>query len=49
MNGKMESILQDQNSKPHNIPVQYLREITNDFSDERVLGKGGSGVVYKVR
>jgi len=28
---------------------QQLREITNDFSEEREIGRGGHGVVYKVR
>jgi len=28
---------------------QHLREITNDFSEEREIGSGTYGVVYKVR
>jgi hypothetical protein len=42
-------VLNDQSSKPGAVPLRYLRKITNNFSDERVLGKGGTGSVYKVR
>ncbi|XP_048550854.1 cysteine-rich receptor-like protein kinase 44 [Triticum urartu] len=38
---------EDQSPTPHDIPLQYLKEITNNFSDERILGQGGYGVVYK--
>jgi len=31
------------------LPFQFIREITDDFSEERVLGEGAFGVVYKVR
>ena len=44
----LESILRGESS-PHDIPFQCLIEITNNFSDDQVLGQGGSGVVYKVR
>ncbi|KAM0833348.1 hypothetical protein ACQ4PT_064314 [Festuca glaucescens] len=43
----MESMLHDQSSEPHKLPFKYLKKITDSFSDERVLGRGGSGVVYK--
>ncbi|XP_044318680.1 cysteine-rich receptor-like protein kinase 26 [Triticum aestivum] len=43
----MESILQDQSSRPHSIPLQHLKEVTNNFSEDRILGHGGIGVVYK--
>ncbi|KQK17928.1 hypothetical protein BRADI_1g37626v3 [Brachypodium distachyon] len=42
-----ESILHDQTPSPDKLPLQYLKEITNSFSDERVLGEGSFGVVYK--
>ncbi|KAI4971638.1 hypothetical protein ZWY2020_002552 [Hordeum vulgare] len=42
-----ESILQDKIASPHKLPFQYLKEITNNFSAERILGEGGFGVVYK--
>lgn len=43
----LECILQDQSSNPSVVSLNFLKEITNNFSDERVLGKGGSSVVYK--
>ncbi|CAM0878585.1 unnamed protein product [Alopecurus aequalis] len=43
----LESILHHQSSKPHALPLQFLKEITNNFSYERILGEGGSGMVYK--
>ena len=46
---KLESMLQDGSSEPHNLPLKYLRNITNNFSDDRLLGEGGFGKVYKVR
>ncbi|CAN6216724.1 unnamed protein product [Urochloa humidicola] len=44
---KLESILQNGSSEPCNLPLEYLRNITNNFSDERLLGEGGFGKVYK--
>ncbi|TVU32616.1 hypothetical protein EJB05_24354 [Eragrostis curvula] len=43
----LESILHNQSSEPHNLPLEYLRKITNDFNDEQLLGEGGFGKVYK--
>ncbi|KAM0921058.1 hypothetical protein ACQ4PT_006989 [Festuca glaucescens] len=43
----LESILHDQCSKPRALPLQFLKEITDNFSYERVLGEGGTGMVYK--
>jgi serine/threonine protein kinase len=31
------------------VPLQHLKDITNNFCDERQIGRGGFGVVYKVR
>ncbi|RLN01003.1 calmodulin-binding protein 60 C-like [Panicum miliaceum] len=45
---KLERILQDQSPEPHNLSLKDLKEITNDFSDERLLGQGGFGKVYKM-
>lgn len=38
---------ENQSLRPHDMPLQHLKEITNNFSDERILGRGGFGVVYK--
>ncbi|KAL6864711.1 hypothetical protein ACP4OV_015862 [Aristida adscensionis] len=32
---------------PPDIPWHVIRDITNDFSEERQIGRGGYGVVYK--
>uniref|UniRef100_A0ACD5Z0F8 Uncharacterized protein n=1 Tax=Avena sativa TaxID=4498 RepID=A0ACD5Z0F8_AVESA len=47
--GSLESILplHDQSSRPFAIPLERLKKITDSFSDERIIGRGGSGVVYK--
>ncbi|KAK3134155.1 hypothetical protein QOZ80_6AG0545650 [Eleusine coracana subsp. coracana] len=43
----LEKILLDQNTKPCNLPLQWLQDITSDFSPQRELGRGAFGVVYK--
>jgi hypothetical protein len=45
----LEHILQDPNSMPRVMQLEYLERITDNFSDERLLGEGGFGKVYKVR
>lgn len=30
------------------MPYTLLKQITDDFSDQRILGRGTFGVVYKV-
>ena len=41
--------LQDRTMELEVLPFQVLREITDDFSEERKLGEGTFGVVYRVR
>ncbi|RLN28666.1 extra-large guanine nucleotide-binding protein 1-like [Panicum miliaceum] len=43
----LESMLQDMQAKPCNLSLELLSGITDDFSDEREIGRGGFGVVYK--
>ena len=35
--------------EPEDVSFQFLREITDDFSENCILGEGAFGVVYKVR
>ena len=35
--------------KPGSLDLQLLRQITGNFSDDRRIGKGGCGQVYKVK
>ncbi|XP_044329402.1 putative receptor-like protein kinase At4g00960 [Triticum aestivum] len=43
----LETMLHDESSRPHHIPLQELKETTDNFSIERILGQGGFSVVYK--
>jgi len=45
----LERILQDPDSMPRVMQLEYLKRITDNFSDERLLGEGGFGKVYEVR
>ncbi|KAF8648321.1 hypothetical protein HU200_064902 [Digitaria exilis] len=40
-------IMKGERENPCNLPLQYLQDITNNFSEERELGRGSFGVVYK--
>ncbi|KAL6880305.1 hypothetical protein ACP4OV_011870 [Aristida adscensionis] len=37
----------ERSEKPSNLSLSVLKYITNDFSEERKIGKGGCGEVYK--
>uniref|UniRef100_A0ACD5TCI5 Uncharacterized protein n=2 Tax=Avena sativa TaxID=4498 RepID=A0ACD5TCI5_AVESA len=43
----LKRILLDEGETPTDLPLSLLKEITNDFSDEREIGRGGFAVVYK--
>ncbi|OEL36093.1 hypothetical protein BAE44_0002888 [Dichanthelium oligosanthes] len=49
----MESVpekkLQHQSSTPYKIDIHYLRSLTKNFSEDQILGRGGFGIVYKVK
>ena len=45
----LERILQDPNSMSRVMQLEYLKRITDNFSDVRLLSEGGIGKVYKVR
>lgn len=45
----LESMLHDIEAKPCNLSLELLSDITDVFSDEREIGRGGFGVVYKVK
>ncbi|TVU26830.1 hypothetical protein EJB05_29395, partial [Eragrostis curvula] len=40
-------MLLDESVEPTNLPISLLESITNDFSDDNVIGEGGFAVVYK--
>ena len=46
--GVLEGMLQDPCAAPMCLPMDFLKAITQDFSQEREVGRGGYGVVYKV-
>lgn len=43
----MERVL-DGIEEPSDMPLSFLRAITNNFSDEQMIGRGGFAAVYKV-
>ncbi|XP_044432489.1 putative receptor-like protein kinase At4g00960 [Triticum aestivum] len=47
VHGELEKKLQDSNATPMSLPLEFLEDITCDFSTESVLGEGGYVIVYK--
>jgi len=45
----LENILQDPSEPPVSLPLEFLKAITDNFSSDHELGRGGFGVVYKVQ
>ncbi|CAN6340933.1 unnamed protein product, partial [Urochloa humidicola] len=43
----LECMLLDASAEPTNLPLSFLKAITNNFSDDRAIGRGGFAVVYK--
>jgi len=40
-------MLINEDTKPKALPLSLLTEITSDFSEEKIIGRGGYAVVYK--
>lgn len=38
----------DQLYRTREFTLEFLKNITNDFSEENIIGRGGYGFVYKV-
>lgn len=45
----LETALGDESGDPIAIPLSVLSDITKNFSDDKKIGSGGFGDVYKVR
>nr|XP_051228900.1 uncharacterized protein LOC127346664 [Lolium perenne] len=45
---RMYHIMPEDSQEPTNLPLTLLKDITDDFSDEREIGRGGFAVVYKM-
>ncbi|CAN6331711.1 unnamed protein product [Urochloa humidicola] len=43
----LECMLLDASAEPTNLPLSFLKAITDNFSDDRQIGRGGFAVVYK--
>jgi hypothetical protein len=44
----LDQMVHDISAEPISIPLALLQDITENFADERKIGQGGFGVVYKV-
>ena len=45
----LEHIVRDTSAEPMKLSLPLLKQITNDFSDESLIGDGGFPKVYLVR
>ncbi|XP_071674960.1 uncharacterized protein [Lolium perenne] len=43
----LESMLRDESTEPKSLELSLLKDITNNFSDDREIGRSEFGVVYK--
>jgi hypothetical protein len=41
-------MLIDENAEPTDLPLSLLEDITDQFSPDQEIGRGGFAVVYKV-
>jgi hypothetical protein len=41
-------MLRDESTEPKSLELSLLKDITNNFSDDREIGRSEFGVVYKV-
>jgi hypothetical protein len=48
MHDHLERMLHDANLEPTQLPLSFLKDITDNFSGGRQIGSGGFAVVYKV-
>jgi hypothetical protein len=44
----MEDGLQHTSAIPRDLTFDFLEHITNKFSNDQIVGRGGYGMVYKV-
>lgn len=44
----LENVLTDPSAEPIKLSYAAVREITSSFSEDKVIGRGGFGVVYLV-
>jgi hypothetical protein len=44
----LERMLIDENAEPTDLPLSLLEDITDQFSPDQEIGRGGFAVVYKV-
>ena len=45
----LESMILDETIEPEALPLSLLKDITENFADDRIIGHGGFATVYKVK